>query len=68
MNMPRDEWERKFKARIVDTLTGAGSLWTTEEAEMAANNELDGLWEEAFEDDPEHAADESLSYWDDDGE
>lgn len=54
----RDEWERRFKQRLIER---AG---VTEEQAKA---ELDGgtfeTMSEGFENDPEGAADEAMSYW-----
>ncbi len=73
--MNSEEWERRFKARIMECLkpfrdegtTGEG--WTQAEAERAAEGEWAGMDAEehmrGFEEDPEGAANESLSYWGD---
>ena len=61
-----DEYERRFKARIVERLTGG---WTPASAAEAAQAEWDSVSFEdhavSFENDPEGAADEELSYWGD---
>ena len=58
--MSRDEWLRRYKARFVN----AGL--TTEQAEDCANAEsFECLSSGGFEDDPEGAADEEMSYWSD---
>lgn len=68
---PREEFERRFKARIVERLMMPGSTWERARAEAAANAEWSAQTEDSEWDcdgDPESAADECLSYWDDDGE
>lgn len=54
----RDEWERRFKQRIIDR---AGTT------EAQAQAELEGgtfeVLSQGFENDPEGAADEAMSYW-----
>ena len=56
--LSREEWERRFKQRIVDR-----AATTVEQAQ----SELDGgtfeYLSEGFEDDPEGSADEAMSYW-----
>lgn len=58
--MEREEWERRFKARLID------KGGTTPEGAQA---ELDGGTYEylvdGFEDDPERSADEAMSCWTD---
>lgn len=70
--MTADEWARRFRARIVSRLTEPGSSWTTAQAEDAARSEYDAIDADDITDrewnDPEGAADESLSYWENDGE
>lgn len=77
--MERAEWERRYKAHIVERCTSAKAAehakqhnyepWTVEEAERAAQGDLDGAGYEylveSFEEDPERSADESMSNWDD---
>jgi len=69
------EFGNRFRAHIVKRLTVNGSKWTQEQAEDAAMDE----WEAYCEYDtergppdtkvsPESAADEALSYWEDDGD
>lgn len=66
------EWERRYKARIVEVLKGTG--WTEEMTEVQAiamaQAEYDAAeptyLRDSFEDDPEGSADESMSYWDND--
>lgn len=58
--MEQAEWERRFKARLID------KGGTTPEGAQA---ELDGACfdylSDGFEDDPEGSADEAMSYWTD---
>lgn len=66
------EWGRRFTARIVERLTVEGSPWTREQAEAAAEAELEAIDSEdrrwARHDTPEDSADEALTYWEDDGD
>jgi hypothetical protein len=60
----REEFERRFKAHIVSTLCPV----TLEEAKEMAQAEWNAVtYEEhssgGYENDPEGAADESMSYW-----
>jgi hypothetical protein len=60
----RDEFERRFKAHIVSKLCPV----TLEEAQKMAQAEWDAVdYEEhssgGYENDPEGAADEEMSYW-----
>lgn len=60
----REEFERRFKAHIVDKLCPV----TREEAQKMAQAEWDTVtYEEhsssGYENDPEGAADEEMSYW-----
>lgn len=67
MNKPpltHDEYERRFKDRIVDRLTPA---WSAADAHIAAEDEYEA-WETDDYTNPERDADECLSYWDDDGD
>lgn len=73
--MTEQEWQERFKSRIVERLTVEDTKWTREEAIAAAQAEWEGLsgsvgedahW--ALDENPEDSADESLSYWDDDGD
>jgi len=71
-----DEWEIRFKERIVERLTQVGNVggpvssdtnWTVKKAREAAEAELEVIHEEGinpgFENDPEGAADEALEAW-----
>lgn len=59
--MERAEWERRFKQHIVDQVGRDNG------GESLAQSELDGgTFEDlsdGFEEDPEGAADEAMSYW-----
>lgn len=59
--MEREEWERRFKARIVSV------VGIDNGGETLAQGEFDGASFEYlfdhFEDDPEGSADEAMSYW-----
>lgn len=65
----RAEFERRFKARIVERLTSAphSQKLSREKAESMANNEWASRpFEEhslLFEEDPEGSADEALTCW-----
>lgn len=54
------EWLRRYKARFI-VVAGL----TPEQAEACANAESFEVLSESFEDDPEGAADEEMSYWSD---
>lgn len=67
----RAEWERRFKARIMERLTATQvtdenpeGAWTAAEAEEVARNEFDNV-EIELDASPEASADECLSYWGD---
>jgi hypothetical protein len=67
------EWEQRFKARIIELLSGGD--WLPDQMQETADNEFEALTEATGEDSnwgldesPEASADECLSYWDDDGE
>lgn len=55
-------YERLFKARIISVV----SAWGYEKADQIAKAEWEAADITDFSDDPEMAADECLSYWDDD--
>lgn len=67
--LDRKEYELRFKARIVERLLGESDSeqWTEARAKEAADNEWASrpFEEHSFmlEADPEGAADEALSYW-----
>jgi hypothetical protein len=64
-----EAWAARFKLRIIERLMIEQSPWTRQQAIDAANAEYNGLDEPIdLTDDPVAAADESMSYWDDDGE
>jgi hypothetical protein len=71
-----EEFERRFKARILARLSGSGTVWTQEQAEEAATEEYEAICEydtsngpnDWQTDIPEFSADESLSCWEDDGD
>ena len=67
--MEVEEYARRYKARILQRLSGPGTEWTEEQAREAATEEWESVEPHehmsGFEDDPEGAADESLSYWGD---
>jgi hypothetical protein len=62
--IPRDEWERRFKARLAER-----AVLTSEELPAVFDAEIES-WPERESDwlteTPEEAADENLSYWTDD--
>lgn len=60
--MTRQEFERRFRARIVERLTPE---WSERAARRAADCEWDAYsdWDATLGDDPEGAADESMTYW-----
>ena len=70
-----DEWARRFKARICERLKPykaeghKGPGWTQAQAEQTAEAEYEATSTHdimsGFEDDPEGAADECISYWGD---
>jgi hypothetical protein len=64
------EWERRFKARFLAVLLKPPTTWTPEEAQAAADSEWEacepGELMDGYENDPEGAADESMSYWEGD--
>lgn len=62
-----DEWEARFKTRIIARLMQSPTEWTIEAAQEAAQNEFDCVTVD-LTDNPEWSADECLSYWDDDGD
>ncbi len=59
----------RYKARIFQRLMEPPTTWTREDAAAAAEADWDALSPaehmDGFENDPEGAADESLSYWGD---
>lgn len=59
--MEQQEWERRFKQRIVD------QVGIDNGGETLAQAEFDGAGfdylSESFPDDPEGSADEAMSYW-----
>lgn len=79
--MTFEEFERRFKARIVerllmpqeaipgDEMQEEEEIFTSKEAEVVAHDQWTSVsaYEHAdgFEDDPEGAADEEMSYWSD---
>lgn len=70
-----EKWAAQFKLRIITRLTKGPTQWTRDEAIKAAQAEWEAVSEATGEDanwsveeDPAAAADECLSYWDDDGE
>lgn len=75
MNKP--EWERLFKDKIVNVLTGHsdrdGPLWTHEEAVEVSTAEFEAVVENYgdtsyLENDPISEAEECMSYWESDGD
>lgn len=58
--LTEDEWMRRLRARLVER-AGPGADEVADAASFAE-------WSEGFEDDPEGAADEEMSYWTDDGD
>lgn len=69
------DFEQRFKARIVQRLTLHGSSWTAEQAQETADDEWEAYCEYdtergplAVDCTPEVAADECLSYYDNDGD
>lgn len=70
-----EEWEARFKLRIISRLVVEGSPWTPEEASAAAQCEWEGISQDvgqnamwSLDESPEDSADESMSYWEDDGD
>lgn len=70
-----EEWEARFKLRIISLLTVEGSQWTREQAMVAAQAEWEGIGQDvgenamwSLDESPEDSADESMSYWEDDGD
>jgi hypothetical protein len=65
-----EEYARRFKARILQRLSGPGTEWTEEQAREAAAAEWDAIdpaeQRIGYENDPEGCADEALSYWEND--
>lgn len=57
-NQGRDEWLRRYAQRFIDR---AGL--TPTQAQACATAEPFDVLSELFEDDPEGAADEEMSYW-----
>jgi hypothetical protein len=64
--VPLADWRAAFIAHIVRRLTDAG--WDEGHALDAAVNEFEGLEDVDTSTDPAGEADESLSYWSDDGD
>lgn len=63
-SMDRSEYERRFKARIIDRLVAPNSVWTVEQASEAAAAEWDANAVDCdYLSTPEDDADECLSYW-----
>lgn len=61
--METEEWERRYKSRIVER-SGASEAAAHETLiAVPIDEQMDG-----FENDPEGAADEEMSNWTDDGE
>ena len=54
------EWMRRLRARFIER-AGEG-------ADEIADATTFAEWSDGFEDDPEGAADEEMSYWDNDGD
>lgn len=73
--MSVEEWERRFKARIIDRLKPfkplghKGPGWTEGQAIQAADAEFNSVAladiRDGYEDRPEESADECMSYWGD---
>lgn len=61
--MTRDEWTRRYAARVWEL--GVNEPLATQVAEIGAQVQAENgdPWE-----DPEHYANDEMSYWDDDGE
>lgn len=59
--LPRQEWLGRYQERLI-----AVAGLTTEQARQASEAESFYVLSEGFEDDPEGAADEEISYWDGD--
>jgi hypothetical protein len=57
-----EEWERRFKLYIINTLT-ASDEWAIDEATAMAENEFDST-EADLTEVPEDSAQEAMSYWD----
>lgn len=55
MPIPEEEWMRRLRARFV-AIAGEG-------ADAVADAVTYAEWADGFEDDPEGAADEEMSYW-----
>ena len=58
--MTRDEWLNRYKRRIMDR-SGVSEVY----AQQCADAEPFEVLSEMFEDEPEEAADEEMSYWTD---
>lgn len=58
--MTREEWFRRYRQRFIDQAN-----LTEEQAQSCADAESFETLSEFFEDDPEGAADEEMSYWSD---
>ncbi len=58
--IPREEWLRRYKQRFIDV----GRI-TDGHAQACAEAEPFEVLSDMFEDDPEGAADEEMSYWGD---
>lgn len=58
--IPEEAWMRRLRARFIER-AGEG-------ADAVADAVTFAEWSDGFEDDPEGAADEEMSYWDGDGD
>lgn len=58
--LTEDEWMRRLRARLLER----GGDGADQVADCCSYAE----WREGFENDPEGAADEEMSYWTDDGD
>jgi hypothetical protein len=61
LKVTKDAWFERYKARFIEC-----AELTAEQAEAFATAETFELLSEGFEDDPEGAADEEMSYWEHD--